>query len=575
MLSKPDKTEPSKSLKTYAKVEPELLKQLLAKDEANRKRNEYQARREEARSHKPKVQKVEVIEDFSEAKGDVFDFPSPLHLFTVLRPDITLYDWQAELLLQLGGFLDTSHPEVKYDINPETPLKLAIAAANGSGKDEIILATFKVWFSMVGKYNLSVATSASFDQLKYQTQAGIKILIKLANKLFGKTFHMSEFHHTCIPTASEIKLFATNEPGRAEGYHPRNGGKLAININEAKTVESFIFDALQRCTGYSYWLEISSPGIKSGDFYAHAMSGSIHPDPITLGTFHHRRVTAHECLHIPRSHIAECYKTKPISWVKSSIEAEFSDWEEDNVISDELWHRPGLTYPPTDDIYALGGDLAGGGDENSLYLRKGNKIVDEFHFHQKDTTLTAPLIHEKFQYILNHPYVADFDDGNVGQAIIDSLVKLGWKIRRRNNQGSSIDKRAFLNFGAESYFHLRRLIENSLHRPKTNDPILNRQITSRLYDTKNNGKFRLEDKKSHRSRCKESPDRADAYVLCFYSMPIKLTKAQQSGDAPSKLSLEEFMEKLAWGEIPRHKLYGNKHNGKSKIIHSTCISSRL
>lgn len=498
----------------------------------------------------------------TEPAGEAFEIPSPFHLLAILRPDVKPHPWQIEELLRLGGFLDPKNLDQQIPITAENPYLLNLAAANGSGKDEFIIATFNVWFAMRGRKNLSVNTSSSFEQLKYQTEAHIKELTKAANKLFSPIFQSREFYHVCAPTGSEIKLFATDEAGRAEGYHPRSGGQMAIVINEAKSVDEPIFEALSRCTGYSYWLNISSPGIKSGQFYRDSKESIFHPDRPQLGRGYFRRISAYDCPHIPRVHIENQIKNKPKEWVDSSIRALFTDFGQSTVVSHELWFNKTIPQVKSNDqSIVLGGDLAAGGDECSFYLRRGSTIIDRYFFTQADTTLTAELIDTRFRWILAKPYQAIFDDGGVGKAIIDGLVKLGWSIRRKHNQAAATDKRVYLNFGAESYFHLRNLIENGLHRPSLDDVILNRQITSRIYDTKEQGKFRLEDKKLHRSRTRESPDRADAYVLCFSSMPVELHRHQAPTSQPTKLSLEEaqsYSEKLAWGEVLTFENYGKR-----------------
>lgn len=450
----------------------------------------------------------------------------------------------------MGGYLDPSNLNDRREINSNNPLLLNIAAANGSGKDEFLIAPFNVWFALTGNYNLSVNTSASFEQLKFQTEVHIRNLIGRANKLLGPTTFLSrEFYHTAS-TGSEIKLFATDEAGRAEGYHPRTGGRMAITINEAKTVEEDIFGALSRCTGYSYWNNISSPGIKSGSFYRECTDSIYYPNSCQLGRGYFRRISAFDCPHIPATHIEKMIKTRPKEWVDSSIHAYFTDFGADIVIHPSLWEKAGKTpvRDPYAEDYCLGGDLAAGGDECCLYLRRGHKVIDKLFFTEADTTLSSEIIHEKFSYILSKPYTAVMDDGGIGKAIIDNLVKFGWNILRRHNQAAAGDRRAFLNFGAQSYFHLRSLLENNLIQPSLDDPTLNRQVTSRVYEQQSGGsKFRLEDKKEHKSRLRESPDRADAYVLCFSTLPINLQADPRLKTRPALLGLKDFEEQMTWG----------------------------
>ena len=495
------------------------------------------------------TQPSDIIVSTPSAVAEPLAFPSPYHLITVLRPEVKLHSWQREELLRLGGFLDIKNLAHRADINPQAPLMLNIAAANGSGKDEFIIAAFNVWFALCGRYNLAVNTSSSFEQLKYQTEVHIKKLVGLAQNIFGSSiFTAREFYYVSA-MGSEIKLFVTDEAGRAEGYHPRTGGKMAIIVNEAKSINDDIYSALMRCTGYSYWINISSPGLKQGIFYQECINSIEYPNPVQLGRGYFRRVTAFDCPHIPLVHIEKAIKTRPREWVNSSIYAQFTEYGTDSVIPRSLWETAARVpvVIATDNIYCLGADLAAGGDETVLYLRKGPKLVDSLIFREKNTTETAAIIHEKFNYILKKPYIAVFDDGGVGKGIIDNLVKLGWVIYRRHNQSAATNKSVYLNFGAESYFHLRSLLENNLIQPPLSDEKLINQICSRSYEVRENGKFRLEDKKLHKARLGESPDRADAFVLTYSTLPIELKPESGPEDKPNMLTLAEFEELIAWG----------------------------
>ena len=496
--------------------------------------------------------------------GDAILFPSPLHLLNVLMPELTPYPWQSEELLRLSGYLDPADDLSYTEPSDSSPLLYCLSAANGSGKDLVLIAAFAVWFALRGLRNFCFITSASDDQIKTQTQPHIRHLCDQANKTFGKIFRSVDKYHVCTQTASEIKLFVTNEAGRAEGLHPRFGGKMALIFNEAKTIPNDLWEAYSRCTGYSYWLEISSPGIKSGRFYQSSLEAVRYPAKCELNRYYYRQVKAYDCPHIPLSHIERKKRTESKEWVLSSIEAEFSDFGEENVIKETLWDESAkLLFPPEDnESYGIGGDFATGGDECSFYARKGPRIIDSLHFRQRDTTITAEIFDTKFNYLKNEPNIFIYlDDGNVGHAIIDMLLKMAWRgIVRCHNQGSARNKRLYLNLGAESYWHTARLLENKLISSYGNrDPILRRQITTRKADNLDGGKWRLEKKEIHRDRAKESPDRADAYVLCYYSFPITLkSNATIATPEPSSESLEELSSRLAFGDrkLKLQALYG-------------------
>jgi len=490
-------------------------------------------------------------------------------MLAVLKPEFNCYTWQAETLLQLAGFLNPRDLSSRSIISPDTPFRLCLPAANGSGKDLVVVAAFSVWFALSGLKNLAVWTSGSYEQLKYQTEIHIKDLCKTANQKFGNIFRSVEFYHVCTQTSSEIKLFATDEAGRAEGWHPRPGGQLSIGINEAKTVPDIIRDALSRCTGYSYWLEVSSPAFKTGGFYRASLDAVRYPETPKLAKWYYRRVPVDECPHIPKSHIDEMRRTKSKEWCASSLDAEFTELNQGNIIKTNIWDTAVKTphREAHEDRFAIGGDLAAGGDECSFYLRRGPRLLDEYHFYQRDTTVTADMFDRRFGAYKNiKNLVVRLDDGGIGKGVIDNLVRLGWKnIQRIHNQAAATLKQEFLNIGAQYYFHLDRLLQLNLIQPPT-DEKLRLQATSRRYDQReeDGGKYRLEPKPEHIAREKESPDRADGYVLCYSSYPISV-RSELPSPKPATKSLAQWEEELCWGNTDLIiNPYGNNTNRRAR-----------
>lgn len=525
-----------------------------------------QAQKSPTTDVKPSNRKIDLDPDGKyqeKPDGTPICFPSPLHMLAVLRPDLIPYLWQSEELLHLGGFLDLPDLSKQEKPTPERPYFLCLPAANGSGKDLVIIASFAVWFALKGLHNYCFITSASDEQIKSQTNPHIRDLCAAANQKFGNIFRSVEKYHVCTQTASEIKLYVTDEEGRAEGYHPRFKGEMAMIFNEAKSIQ--LWDAFARCTGYSYWLEVSSPGGKSGHFYESSIEAISYPRRPQLGKYYLRHVSAYDCPHIPRSHIEMQKRRRTKEWFDSSVLALFSDYGQSNVIKEDLWKSANTIEYVTDTSYGIGGDLAAGGDECSFYLRKGPRVIDEMHFRQTDTTITAEIFDAKFSYVKSEPsLIVTMDDGGVGHAIIDNLVRLGWVINRRHNQSAANNKKEFVNLGAEMYFHLARLLASHLVTNHA-DPKLKNQICSRLADNLSGGRFRLEPKKDHIAREHSSPDRADAYVLAFSSYPLILREEHQPEAKSSDFSIATFEEEFTWGNLAT-KLYGKPNPGKPTAI---------
>ena len=491
--------------------------------------------------------------------------PEPLNLDIVafhymLSPNLKLTDWQATELKRFAGQFANG----QFNYTAEIPYLMNLRAANGSGKDEIIICRSLLWKALTGFKNRGIVTTASERQLLTQTIPHLTRGANRCNEIFGDgTFRTTQKHYYCLKTGSEILAFVTDEPKRAEGFHPwsrddGNPAHMCIIVNEAKTPADDIFDALDRCTGYTHQLRISSPDRKAGRFYRDSISSINYPEqnppaPFVPGKWYAKKVTAWECHYIPRSHIERqiaAHVNDP-GWILSSIEAEFADIDlEHIVIPSTLWEARIDEPPPLiESGIGIGGDWAAGNDENSVFVRKGNKVIFEFHFTEKNTERAVDIIDSKLHRFKNLPYIFNADDGGIGHALNDMLHNRGWKIRRRHNQSPPVfNSTEYLNFGAESYHHVRDLLTHNLiipHVSKTS--ILSEQLCHRRAKPSDRGKLKLIKKSEERNDLGYSPDRADAFVLCFWSYRPKTRFKQETGEQSGRKSIEELIDELSWG----------------------------
>jgi hypothetical protein len=100
---------------------------------------------------------------------------TPADLLLAHRPDLKLYQWQAETLFQLAGYTDINDlDKPKERPTDKLPLYYNLVAANGSGKDQVVICAFAVWFCLSKIRSRCVITSSSYEQLKDQTFKYIK-----------------------------------------------------------------------------------------------------------------------------------------------------------------------------------------------------------------------------------------------------------------------------------------------------------------------------------------------------------------------------------------------------------------
>lgn len=448
-------------------------------------------------------------------------FTSPAHLITSLIPSFNtfktqLHTWQKEQNQELAD-------SFKWATDLQ-PYKLALCAANGSGKDYLVIAPLVIWACLTQIRCLTIITSSSGTQLTAQTENYIRALAHKVNERFGelyggKVFHIRQRYIRCNLTGAEVRMFATDEAGKAEGYHPLEpGAKMLIIVNEAKSVEEQIFEALTRCTGFSHWLNVSTPGEPKGSFYDSFCNWD-----------RTRHVTTYDCPHLSEVQRQDDRRKygEHSALYRSKHLALFTTLGGTYVIAEEILTCL-LDEPPDleleEKIDGIGLDLAAGGDENCITRTKGCKVVSEYAFHERDTTKTADMIEEHFLKVLR--ITKDFDninadDGGVGHAIIDMLVRRGWKINRVLNQSPAINKSRFGNRGAEMWYNLLRILEEKTMNISGLSPLTITQLSHRQYkQSEAQGRIFLESKKEAKAHGRPSPDRADAFVLSLTGRTI-------------------------------------------------------
>ena len=443
-----------------------------------------------------------------------------IDVWYLMFPDTKLYPWQAEELLRISGYITgkLSGPRVHFFEN--NPYLASYVCANGSGKDRILISTAAIGLPLLYRDTIVVITSSSNEQLKFQTENHIARGIAALNARLGQPVYESiHYYHRCPARGGEIKLFATDEAGRAEGWHPMaTGGRLVIIVNEAKSITPEIFSALDRCHGYSHWLEISSPGPRRGMFFQNFKRAVKHPEAFSQNRFFSRRVSVDECPHVSvqaQNRVIEKHGENSYI-VQTSLRANFFEEERDVVIPAGLVDDCESVQPIDGDI-GIGLDCAAGGDETTLYVRKGNHLIDEYQIREPNLETAYDLIDRRLDPYRFSSYTFNMDDGGLGKGYNAGLSARGWHLIPRHNQSAAYSKELHANLGAEMYWHVRDLFQARLIlKPK--DEILYTQLVTRQNDVSEGlGKNKLQSKKRIKENGGASPDRADGFVLCFFS----------------------------------------------------------
>lgn len=485
-----------------------------------------------------------------------FDFVTPGEMFIYFNDELQPTQWQLEELHRVGGYLNLEDPAEATPIKPNKnhPYLFNLVAANGSGKDTYFISPVALWFVSAKVRSRVIVTSASQDQLKLQTFNYLKNYAeRVNNKLGYEVYDIKEFYIYNNLTGSEIVGRVTNDAGRVEGFHPFEtplNCEMMVIVNEAKSIDDDTFAAFSRFTGYNYWLNVSSPGFKSGVFYKTCIDADS--ETFTPGRQFKRHVTAYECPHIPANHISTVEKLHGRDSLVfiTSILAQFYSSAIDVVIPESLFDYT----PPLHSTYGLppvaGLDIAFSttGDPTRWSLWHGNmELEHDLIRTDSDNKLHNWIINKlndarrRFRLEFSNVYV---DGGGVGKPIISRIIEAGYDVTTRRNESSPHDKAYYLNLGAEMYFRVKRLIQQRVLIVPP-DQLARQQLSERkALLAVGTQKYKLEPKQDAKKRLGYSPDRADAIVLALsgYPLDVLLGPPPARNTLRGRMSAEQFRE---------------------------------
>ena len=449
-------------------------------------------------------------------------FQDPTELLHFCDPDIhsglmTVHKWQRKEHLRF--MREWQDP---LELNAVIQNDMNLRAANESGKSKFVVAPC-AFFTLFWTNSLCVITSASGAQLDNQTAHYIKQLARHFNAEMSQELIKINYRKISFSlTGSEIILFATDEAGKAEGWHQRaHNSPLTLIFDEAKSIDSSIYVAASRCHDAQRFYKVSSPGEAIGGFYDSC--NSKYADTTI--------VTAYECDHISEHQINKTIDTYGIDspFTRSIIFAEFTDHEGFIFISASHWESvvANLTNRIYDDgIWRIGVDCAAGGDENVLDIWRGNKEIALIPFREKNTQATARRIDQELQdrgIPKNGPKLHfSLDDNGVGKGVKDGLLEKGYNVVQCVTHNAAKNKRLYANRGAELYDNFKMMFNKHILLPLSNEEcehsdLRRYQIVTRAFKM-NKGKMQLEDKRAKKSKNPnyKSPDRADATVTAWH-----------------------------------------------------------
>ena len=406
--------------------------------------------------------------------------------------------------------------------------RVAIRCTNGGGKTGGVAAPAVLWF--LNRYKPSKVITTASTWLQVETQLWTEILrYKEKAGLPGSTTKTS----ITISDDHFALGLSTDEEGRFEGFHSEH---VMILIDEAKSVSPAIFRACERILSTGAVLKmlvVSTPAGKSGPFFE---------------CFTKRR-QRFVCFHVPAvpqpestPYYAPRVDRKWITEVKedfgedspfyhSAVLAEFSDEAQNAAIPMRFVEKAVMQYKadatagtkdekgtPLDAFCKLGVDVAHSvdGDESTLYVVRGNRIVDFIAKQTIDIMAVCGFTVQLMTKWAIEPQNVYVDaGGGYGSGVIDTLKERGVRVNGVNNGASARRADLFSNLAAEMWWRTRQKFEKGLVAVP-DDPKLISQLTTRLWmEPDSKGRMVLEPKKKMKERGLKSPDRADGLILAM------------------------------------------------------------
>jgi hypothetical protein len=423
----------------------------------------------------------------SKTKTQVSSRDADADVFTEKYLGLKLYDWQKKVLL------DLSQPGAR----------VALKAANGSGKTAMIAAPAALWYGLIYPGSIVITTSGVYRQVKEQMWPQIR---SLASKVAGLGMQINQTDLT-MDNGSRILGFATDSPNRFEGFH----GNVFIILDECKSIDETLFEAVARIQP-SRILAMSSPGGTTGKFY------KIFSKEQKWWKLH--TVTAFDCPHIKSSWIEEQQQMwgKDHPLIRSMIFGEFQETSGEGLVVPWDTLMQCLDSPPNKEGHEVVAacDFAAAGDESVFCMRVGNKITKLVAWREANTMAGCARFALEFEKAGLKPEQIFGDAGGLGLPMCHQLAEMGWPIHQVNLGGRAHDPDRYTNRGTEMWFEAARQIDRC-ESILPDCEILHSQLTTRRVATSKTGKLNLESKKEMKSRGFSSPDRADALVMAMAS----------------------------------------------------------
>ena len=443
--------------------------------------------------------------------------------------------------------------------------KTAVRACHGVSKT-YAAAEVATWFLNCFEDSKVITTAPTFTQVRDLLWAEIGRFyrtsrIRLDGECMTVSIRTKKAEHFAIG-------FSTDKPQRAEGWH---APQILFIFDEAKGIPQWLWESIRGLMtgGFCRWLAISTTdGVNPGDQYEKCFKDDSGWNQIHIAAHESPYITGEKFQGIKIPDLERLDKFEPFQIDPNNITIQIAnqawidecekDWGKDSVLFTtkvrgeidqggedtiiklsqvmKMFDNGKLeNFDDTGDI-EIGVDVArGGGDDTVFFKRKGMKVID-----YKIIPSKAMPTREKTEYISDELEIfADqkkkirikVDDTGVGGGVTDIMQRREYNIVPVNFQQKAKDETHYANAICEMWYEVAKIIEQiACPFDPNKEPVIKR-LQAELVNRKkpkspsgvirpldNRGRLQIESKDDYKKRGFQSPDIADAFLLCFYNV---------------------------------------------------------
>lgn len=418
--------------------------------------------------------------------------------------------------------------EIAYDVRdrafdgvaPVDPIQHAVASGHGIGKSALT-AWIILWILSTRPYCKGVVTANTSDQLRTKTWGELGKWKKRC-----LTGHWFEYN---------------NGKGNMNIYHPSHAETWRVDAQTCREENSESFAGLHAANSTPFYLFDEASAVPD-KIWEVAEGGKTDGEPMHFVFGNPTKNTGkfHECFnrmaHRWRTHQVDSRTAKMTN--KKQIEEWRKDWGEDSDFfrvrvlgrfpkAGDMQFIPGdvvanaarreLSVFLPDDPLICGVDVARGGeDSNMIQFRRGYDARSEkaYRIPGEKTRDSMVLISKLCDIFDRHkPHAIFLDAGGLGGPIGDRLRQLGYPVTDVLFGENATDEKSYKSRTAEMWGLMRDWLFNG--GCIKDHPVLESDLTNRLYDHNDKNQLLLERKKDMKSRGLASPDWGDALGLTF------------------------------------------------------------